>query len=150
MRKPLKVDCSLEPSRTQQQFKNECDINVIVKNCIKNEINPFESLLSFQEDVTSFECPDYAEAHRRVRAADQAFLALPSKIRQKFYNDPAKMLSWLDDPANAQEARALGLVSTPAVEDIAPPVEKQQKLSPSMQKKGGAVKGEEAPAPAGD
>jgi len=45
---------------------------------------------------------------------DAGYLAsLPSKIRDRFGNDPSQLLSFLADSSNKDEAISLGLVSAP-------------------------------------
>lgn len=53
---------------------------------------------------------DYqAELNSVIRMRDY-FQSLPSKTRDKFGNDPVRMLTWLGDPRNHDEARSLGLL----------------------------------------
>jgi len=52
---------------------------------------------------------DLREAIELQRSAGEAFLQLPSKIRDRFKNDPIEFLAFLDDPKNHQESVELGL-----------------------------------------
>ena len=44
-----------------------------------------------------------------VQDAESAFAALSSKIRNRFDNDAALLLAFMQDPANEKEAQELGL-----------------------------------------
>ena len=45
--------------------------------------------------------------------AQNAFDQLPSEVRNKFHNDPAKLIGFLKDEKNNEEAYALGLKNKP-------------------------------------
>jgi hypothetical protein len=38
-------------------------------------------------------------------------MALPANIRSRFDNDPAKLIDFMENPANREEAESLGLVN---------------------------------------
>lgn len=57
---------------------------------------------------------DYLGALNSVKAAQEAFQALPSGLRKRFENDPAQLIAFFDDPENQDEAVALGLIPGPA------------------------------------
>lgn len=112
------------PSRTQQAYVAECDINNIVKR------NP-DILSMGSRDVPLFgefsNLPSYHEAMNLVTEARAAFDALPSDIRTRFNNDPAEFLRFMDDDSNYEEAVRLGIcqkaAEPPAPEPVAPVVE---------------------------
>ena len=52
-----------------------------------------------------------------VMAADDAFMALPANIRERFNNDPAELVDFVSDDRNRSEAIDLGLVPPPAKPD---------------------------------
>lgn len=98
-----------EPTKTQQQFKEETDINTIVQRFgITGELPsdvPVPQSGDFSDAVT-----DYQTALNLVIAADQAFMALPAQVRQRFNNDPARLVEFVSDADNRDEARKLGLL----------------------------------------
>ncbi|QXP07961.1 MAG: internal scaffolding protein [Arizlama microvirus] len=98
----------LEPTRTQQHFKDECDINYVLKNfgIEALAVNPLEPRYGDFTDVV-----DYHTALNAVIAAEDAFMALPAKIRTRFENDPSKLIDFMQNPANREEAESLGLVN---------------------------------------
>lgn len=113
------VDCSVEPSLTKQEFRDECDINVLMARYEKTGIPPdhFASGTPRYGDFT--DVPDYHSAMNTVIQAQTLFEALPARVRERFGNDPAQMLDFLRDPENKAEAIELGLVDRPA--DPEPP-----------------------------
>lgn len=108
------IDCSVEPSLTQQNFRDECDINNIMSryqstglldDCFNSERGSFS-------DVAS--AVDYHTAQNLILSAQQVFDELPLKVRRRFNNDAGELLTFLDDPRNRDEAIELGLVNKAA------------------------------------
>ncbi len=99
-----------EPSLTQQNFAAESDINNILSNWEKNgvvsHLNPLPPQYGDLIDVE-----DYHSSMNRIVAAREAFDALPSVVRDRFANDPANFLSFVQDPSNVDEMVKLGLAS---------------------------------------
>lgn len=97
-------------TKTQQQFKDDCDVNVILKRLIRDP-NP-QHLLNAKQglylDLTQM--PDYQQALHTVIDAQNAFLTIPSETRQRFNNDPSRLIQFLQDPKNHREAVELGLM----------------------------------------
>lgn len=100
------------PSLTQQQFKDECDINNILKSYTEtgtiNHINRRNHLFGDFSEV-----PDFQNSLELVRYAEQQFRDLPAKVRARFQNDPAQLVAFCNDPKNQQEAIELGLAESP-------------------------------------
>lgn len=95
--------------RTQQNFKDECDINRIMAKYIKT--GELSHLAKHEPQYGDFSSGvAYQEASNRVLAAQADFDALSANIRKRMDNDPAKLLAFVGDPENLEEARALGLV----------------------------------------
>lgn len=95
--------------RTQQSFKDECDVNLIMKRFertgVLDHLNVFEgSYGDFTELPTS-----YHEAVNQVIAAQDMFMTIPARIRAMFDNDPGKFLAFAEDPENAERMIELGL-----------------------------------------
>lgn len=103
--------CPEEESKTQQQFKDECDINTIVKRFgLTGELPPdFRAPQS--GDFTGL--TDYHSMMTAVREADEAFMQMPAELRTRFSNDPAKLIDFVSNDANRAEAENLGLVPKP-------------------------------------
>lgn len=121
-----RIDCSVEPSRTQQSAKDECDINIIVERAKRGaDISHLSKAAPMYGDFTKI--PSYREALQIVVDARTAFNALDANVRERFANDPAKMIDFLRDGKNYDEALKLGLVKprpvaveTPSVPEKAP------------------------------
>lgn len=98
------------PSMTRQSEMEACDIHNILKQFSQQG---FEQLVRDNAargqyaDLTAL--PDYQEALDIVLKSQQAFAALPSQVRERFQNDPARFVEFLADPANQDEAIRLGL-----------------------------------------
>lgn len=100
-----------EPTMTQQQFKDEADINNIMR---KYGTDPaaFNSLTRKGGLYGDFsEIADYHSMLLQVADAQDAFLALPAQMRARFENDPGKLISFLQDDKNYDEGVELGLIT---------------------------------------
>lgn len=98
------------PSMTRESEMEACDIHNILKQFSQvgfEELVRQNAARGQYADLTSL--PDYQEALNTVIGAQAAFAALPSQIRERFLNDPARFVEFLSDPANAEEAIRLGL-----------------------------------------
>ncbi len=94
-----------KPSKTQQSFGFETDINNIVKGMIAPSYNQKTPL--FNQVVA----PDaYENALNVIADANSRFEELPSHIRAEFGNDPKKLLAFIDNPDNYEKAVKLGLI----------------------------------------
>lgn len=108
------------PTRTQQQFKEECDINNIAKNFGLTGRLPVGVRMPIYGDFADVD--DYQSALNAARRASQSFMAMPAHVRERFQNDPQRFLEFCSNDANREEAKALGLVRTEAVSaQTAPP-----------------------------
>lgn len=109
-------------SMTHQSFKDECDINTITAQ-YKQGFRPVPQPAVFAD---LYGAGEYMDALNGTIAAREAFAELPASTRARFDNDPAKMLEFLDDERNVEEARALGLVEPVADQGPAEPVVDQE------------------------
>ncbi len=106
------------PSMTQQNFKDETDINNILAKYAKtgliDHINKYGGHYSEMPDES-----DFHAAMNLVTNAQSMFAELPSGIRANFDNDPALFLDFLDDPENRDEAIEMGLFPAEDPEPVA-------------------------------
>ena len=58
--------------------------------------------------------PDFRESMDLIARANGTFMQLDWKLRERFHNDPAVLIAFLNDPQNRDEAVKLGLVSPKA------------------------------------
>jgi phage internal scaffolding protein len=98
-----------EPTRAQQHHKDECDINVILERFGKTGQVPVNAISGTYGDFSGVH--DYHTAMNALIAAESEFAALPAQLRNKFANDPANLVQFLDNPENRAEAEKLGLVN---------------------------------------
>lgn len=104
-----------EPSLTDQSQKKDCDINVIVAKYLKTgQVKHLAKRVGQYADVSNI--PDLSEAIMQVRAAQDAFDALPAQLRQKLNNDPTQMISYLNDSSKLAEHYDLGIRIKPKSE----------------------------------
>lgn len=94
-----------------QSFKDDSNINVLLRRFGVTGQLPIASSSPFYGDFS--EVGTYQDALNMVLEADQAFQTLPSKIRNRFRNDPAELIAFLEDDTNRAEAEQLGLVKPP-------------------------------------
>ncbi|AXH76202.1 MAG: internal scaffolding protein [Microviridae sp.] len=98
-------------TRTQQQFRDECDINVILERFGVTGQLPLVTVQPMAGDFTGID--DYKSAVDTVMAAEENFMALPAKVREKFGQDPNKFVDFCLDPANIEAVREMGLAPRP-------------------------------------
>lgn len=96
-------------SRTHQSFKDECDINVLMARYMATGVLP-DSINSQEARYLDASETDFQSAMQLVAGASSLFNQLPSSIRNRFQNDPAQLLTFLQDESNRPEAERLGLV----------------------------------------
>ena len=91
-----------EPSLTQQHFKDETDINNILRQFNITGLLPEAPLSPLYGDFTGI--GDYHSALNAVYAAEDEFMTLPAQIRARFENDPAQLIAFLSDENNRPKA----------------------------------------------
>ena len=101
-----------DASLAQQHFKDECDINNILRQFNITGLLPEQPLTPRYGDFTGI--GDYHTAMNRVIAVQDEFDALPAQIRARFNNDPAQLIEFMENSENRPEAEELGLVDKAA------------------------------------
>lgn len=98
-----------EPTLAQQQFKDDCDVNVIVSRFVKTGQLPQVTAQAMYGDF--LDAPQsYQDALNAVINAQDGFDELPAKLRERFQNDPYELLKFVSDAKNRDEAVSLGLI----------------------------------------
>ncbi|QCQ85095.1 internal scaffolding protein [Blackfly microvirus SF02] len=119
-----------DSSLTQQSFKDECDINNIVR---KSEAHGFISHTNPARPIWGADLGDSVDYHSSlnyIQEAQDSFMALPAHIRARFSNDPGQLLDFVGNDDNYAEAKSLGLIDasinppTPAPEPAPKPSKK--------------------------
>lgn len=110
----------LDKTRTQQSFKEECDINTLVRRFGLTGHAPENVRMPTYGDFTGLST--YQEAANALVRARESFDEMPSSVRARFNNDPEAFVGFCSDEKNREEAIKLGLVPPPApvVEPVVP------------------------------
>lgn len=102
------VACEPGSSLTKQSLTPETDINNILKKFQKTGM--VEHLAKgepFYGDVSNI--ADYQKALNIIQEADDLFMGMSPDIRERFNNNPAEMIAFLEDPKNLDKAIELGM-----------------------------------------
>jgi len=118
------------PSRTQQSFRDECDINNILRQFNVTGELPIGSLQPQYGDFSGI--TDYQSALNAVMAAQDSFLQLPAKLRAKFDNDPALFVEFASNEANKDEMKALGLLREETAQAVVTSPSEADKAEPAQ------------------
>lgn len=98
-----------DKSLTQQEFAEESNINYIAERYgLTGELPTVTRLPTYGTFEGVF---DFQTAQNAIRAAQEGFMELPAKLRARFDNSPQKLMEFMDNPENLDEARKLGLVN---------------------------------------
>lgn len=112
---------------TQQQFAEECDINNIMQKFGMTGLLPQVPLEPTYGDFSGVH--DYHTAMNAIIAAQDQFDGLPAQIRTRFDNDPSKLIEFMNDESNRDEAEKLGLINPKIV--LSTPVESTEAQLPT-------------------
>ena len=115
---PPKVSVKFsKPSLTQQQFRQECDINTIIASVDSAGVvnNPLWNGVRrpMYGDFSGIQDMDYLQAQNTFLDASARFMELPAKVRQQFNNNPAELLSYLQSNPPVEELAKLGFADIP-------------------------------------
>lgn len=122
-RVPVRVSCVGSVTHTKQSMRDECDINNILKKFKRTgAIAHAAKHAGSYMDVSPLE---FHEAMNIVAKATEMFADLPSRLRQRFSNNPASFLEYVQDEKNLPEMMELGLAAkrgsvAPLLVEIAP------------------------------
>lgn len=114
-----KVVCEPNPPNpAQQHIAGEVTPKALLA---KFGAKQLKDILSMSPQVFSALPPasDLKEAMDLIHQGEDAFASLPSNLRNRFGNDPIKLLEFLHDPKSRDEAVSLGLLPRAAVTDEA-------------------------------
>lgn len=109
-----------DPSRTDQSFAEEVDINTIVRRFGLTGQLPENVSVPQSGDFTAV--TDFQSALNVVRAAEESFMEMPADVRSEFANDPGRFLEFVNNPANRERAEQLGIVNKREAPKIPEPV----------------------------
>ena len=112
------------PSRTQQNFRKECDINLIYSRYAQTGQLPEgrSPMPQYGEQVDDFQTVAFAMARAR-----STFETLPKETQQK-YGSVEGVMEAMQDPLSAPELHAYGILTAFNVELAVPHNEQQGEL----------------------
>lgn len=97
-------------TKTEKGHAGSTNINQIMARYRRTGLVPQKTNLAYGDFTGS---DDYRDCLDRIIQAENAFNSLPSQIRKRFDNDPAKLISFLANEDNREEAQRLGLIERP-------------------------------------
>lgn len=101
-------------SRTKQAFKDSADVNNIMLRYQKTGVLP--QMIKSNPTYGDFSNPvDLMGAYDLVRKAEEQFAGLPSRVRERFGNNPTEFLKFATDARNREEMGKLGLLKEDAL-----------------------------------
>lgn len=129
------------PSRTHQEFTDECDVNLIMERQRAAGAGqwplPLNGVAPTYYDFTSMP-HDLQGALNTVMEAEQAFMQLDASIRKTFDNDPLLFVEFASDSSNLEQMRKWGLATPEKVADaplkvevVSPPIQPGPSPQPS-------------------
>lgn len=108
--------------RVKQEFRDECDINNILKQYKLTgqirHISAKAALGAYQDLPDPIE---FQDAMNLIISSEESFSTLPAHVRDRFGNDPIQFLEFMSNPANQDEAIKLGLAKDTREPAKAPP-----------------------------
>jgi len=109
------VTKDFEKSKAKQSELANADINKIVKRHTQEElVADLNKLEGAYGQVTS---ENLMDAYKKIEAAEQAFMEVPSDIRKKFNQDAGAFIDFATNPDNLQQMAEWGLGRVPVPED---------------------------------
>lgn len=106
-----------EPPSVKPEFKNDCDINLLMARYRRTGILPESYRLAAARYGDFSQIPDFQTMNDKLNAARDLFAALPAKVRKEFDNDPAEFLAASQTPEGIKLLCDLGLGTHPVGDD---------------------------------
>lgn len=103
-------------SMTEQQHKESCDVNYILKRFEQTGVMEHINTLKPRYEYASAQTFD--EAARLMTSAQQEFDQLPASVRLHFNNNVPTFLDAIQDPSQVETLQTLGLL--PKTPEISP------------------------------
>ena len=125
---------------THQSFKDECDINLIVRRHAQTGL--WDHVAKRQPHYGDFsEARDLADAVELVNQANQGFMELPAAVRKAVQNDPVKLLQAMADPLAFDALVQLGLPVEDSYKSPQPPGDTSPEPGIQTEKQGESPEG---------
>lgn len=111
-----------KPSLTKQCFKDEADLNNIMRKYESTGQLPYgRNGVPMFGDFSNLPT-SYHDACNRVLEVETLFASLGARVRERFRNDPNEFISFMASNPSKDDLHALGLVGvTPTPQPASPP-----------------------------
>ncbi|QXP08597.1 MAG: internal scaffolding protein [Arizlama microvirus] len=103
--------CDPADSCTQQHHAEDADINELVRRFGLGQ--PMPTNLQMPQHGDFSDVTDFQTALNLIRQAEAQFMTLPPDVRDRFNHDPGRLISFLENPNNREEADRMGLLAKP-------------------------------------
>lgn len=104
-------------TNVKQSHKEECDVkNIIKKYRAAGAPLPVADNPELYGNYAIV--GDFVDAQQTILKAQEQFNGLDAYTRERFDNDPAKMLAFVNNPANRDELIELGFIPKPEQKDM--------------------------------
>jgi phage internal scaffolding protein len=117
VRRRVQLDTRGDKVLVQQSFKDEANINVLMRRYSVTGVAPVGVGVAKYGDFS--DVGDYLAARSVVADAEEQFASLPAELRDLLGNDPARFLEFVADQKNIATARKYGLLK----DEVAPIVD---------------------------
>lgn len=112
---PVKGLEFVQPSLTQQQFKDECEIESLLK---AHNLGQVMGILNNHDQQPLYgdvsDIPDFHDAQNHVSRAREYFEGLPSDVRSRFNNSLPEFLASLNNPSAREALIEMGVLKKAA------------------------------------
>lgn len=105
-----------EKGLTRQEFKDDCNINTIMKRFLTSGVPPIVDTSPAYGTPVPY---DLREASQLLVEAQRSFEQVPADIRKQFDNDPLAFVEYVQDPENKEQLYDWGLAVRPTPEEPA-------------------------------
>jgi len=127
-RKRVQLDTG-DKTPVEQQHREQVNINTIMRKMhAQGVLPPFQTGATYGDFSNA---DDYQSCQNRIIKAKDDFMALPSELRTKFNNDPGQLITFLENPANLEACREMGLIAPKNYQPPTAPVEAPEPPKPS-------------------
>ena len=87
--------------RTKQSFKEDCDINNLLKRAQRE--GSLSHLAKYEGEYGDFANVDLHQAMNQITRGRQIFSELPSEMRREFNQDPVEFFKFVNNPDNVDK-----------------------------------------------
>jgi len=108
---------TFKDGRTKQSFRDETDINQILKRAQKS--GTISHLAKYEARYGDFSSFDFFEAQLKLSQGAEIFDALPMELRREFNQSAAQFFDYVNDPANVDRvAKLLPALAEPGRQNL--------------------------------